>query len=210
MIHKMQCDQFRRSTVLTQLNICVFSLDLNMANDFIWFLWEERIISQAILYCDHSICVVYFILLLPIDVGLGDMGVQIGLISCHVHEAFLLLKNWSFLCFKPVIFVCFYLYHSIISTSLYYIPLNHDSKQCFHGQVAISFPSITVPCCPHGNVPSLNVTGLQLIYLYTWWQPIYFRPPPSVFTIAHSVCVSVCFRETQHLIELTYMGSRVV
>ncbi len=48
-----------------------------------------------------------FILFLPIDVGLGDMGVKVGLISCHIHEAFLLLKNTCFLRFKPVIFCLF-------------------------------------------------------------------------------------------------------
>ncbi len=103
-------------------------------------------------------------------------------------EHFYYLKIQVFLRFKPVLFVCFHLYHSIISTSLYYVPLDHDSKQCFHGQGAI-VSSITVPCCPHGIVASRNVTGLQLIYLYIWWLPIYFRPPPSVFTIVHCVCV---------------------
>lgn len=70
-----------------------------------------------------------------------------------------------------------------------------------------NFSTITVPCCPHGAVPSRNVTGLQLIYLYIQRLPIYFRPP-SFFLYRSSL--HVCFLEMQPLIELTYMGSRVV
>lgn len=124
------------------------------------------------------------------------------------HATF--MKHFSFfhafLCIKPVLFVCFHLYHSIISyPSVLYLAQPWFKTMCPWPRG--NFSTITVPCCPRGAVPSRNVTGIQLIYLYIRWLPIYFRPP-FFFLYRSSSCVY--FLETQPLIELTYMGSRVV
>ncbi len=135
------------------------------------------------------------------------MGMQVGLISCHVHEAFLL--------FKDTCFCALNLYVLFVST--FSIPLFpplciisrstmiQNNVSMAKGHFLQHYDALLSPW--HCPVLQCDRTAINLP-LYIWWLPINFRPPPSVFTIVHCVCVF--FREMQLFIELTYIGSRVV
>lgn len=140
-----------------------------------------------------------------IDVGLGGTGVQVGSDvmprSWSIFISFMLFcaLNLSFMCASTFIIPLFSPICVISSSTMIQNNVSMAKGQFLHHYGALLSPwRCAVSQCDRTTVN---------LPLYTVAIPIYFRPP-SFFLYRSSS--HVCFLETQPLIELTYMGSRVV